>query len=381
MRQLLFLLTGVLFAVTTPPGPVSAADRTGDTDNNDGNEAAGYIFAWPFIDAPEMTPRGGITRGAPVTLADGPGQAWQRLQSEDIPAQERDRRAILALTGDYRTSFDFLETVIFEAPFEPAQPYRSWATERVYVLASEPDFVSLQHIMVMFFADEDGNVQGPVVQKHWRHDWHFEPETIVEFVGDRIWEPRPLSTEERAGSWSKTVYHVDDSPRYASIGRWRHSADAAVWEDAGTWRPLPQRELNVRDDYDVLAGNNRLTVQPLGWVHEQDNLKQVLAAPGVPDADTPYRAREIGVNRYERIEDFDFSAGDEYWAATAAFWAEVRAGWARILGHAAVRVDTECDGEPSFMRLFTHAGNLADAPREEIRSTVERELACIVEPV
>ena len=50
-----------------------------------------------------------------------------------------------------------------------------------------------------------------------------------------------------------------------------------------------------------------------GWVHEQDNLKRV-----VSDSDSTVKldvfvARELGINRYESITDFDFSAGDDYW--------------------------------------------------------------------
>src|SRR5437899_1773405 len=96
--------------------------------------AAPYVFAWPFIAPGSMAPRGGTTRGPEVSLATEPSDAWTRLQSPDLRGRERDRAAILALAGDYRVSFDFLETVLFEPDAHPARPYRSWATERVYVV-------------------------------------------------------------------------------------------------------------------------------------------------------------------------------------------------------------------------------------------------------
>lgn len=41
-------------------------------------------------------------------------------------------------------------------------------------------------------------------------------------------------------------------------------------------------------------------------------------------------AREQGVNRYQRIVDFDFTAGDRYWQQTGPFWLQVRAFWSAL---------------------------------------------------
>src|SRR5262245_657097 len=101
-----------------------------------------YVFAWPFLDQ-AMEPRGGRTRGAPVTLETVPSEGWNRLHAAGLSSQERDRAAILAMAGDYRVSFDFLEVVLFAPGAKPARPYRSWATERVYVVEDRADFVSL----------------------------------------------------------------------------------------------------------------------------------------------------------------------------------------------------------------------------------------------
>jgi hypothetical protein len=342
-----------------------------------------YIFAWPFVDAERMEPRGGTSRGVDVALAPEPSEAWQRLQQPGLGRQQRDRAAIVAMAGDYRATFDFLETVLFEPGAEPARPYRSWGTERVYVVADRADFVSLQHVMVMFAVDDEGSVQGPFVQKHWRQDWQYQPEALLEYRGFQRWQARGLSAAERRGVWSQTVYQVDDAPRYASLGGWRHDGQASVWEGGEAWRPLPRREHTARDDYQVLAGRNRLTVLPTGWVHEQDNAKLVL------DDETRRvvgrRAREVGVNRYELVSGFDFSAGDAYWSATGEFWGLVRRGWAaRAAGGSEIHVARQCDGEPAFVPFFRAADRLSHGEalsREAQQAEVERILDCLVDRV
>jgi hypothetical protein len=346
----------------------------------DAEAPAPYVFAWPFLAPETMQPRGGTTRGAEVELALAPSEAWRRLQQPGLAGQERDRAAILAQAGDYRASFDFLETVLFEPGAAPARPYRSWGTERVHVVSERPDFVSLQHVMVMFLVDDEGALQGPFVQKHWRQDWQYEPESLLAYRGFGRWQRRPLAPDERRGAWSQTVYQVDDSPRYASMGRWRHDALASVWAGSDTWRPLPRREHTVRSDYQVLSGTNRHTVLPTGWVHEQDNRK--LVVDEASRAVTGRLAIEVGVNRYERLEGFDFSAGQAYWEATGGFWARVRAGWAaRTTGGGEVRVAKECEGEPAFVPFFRAAGRVAegeDFPPDAQQEEVDRILDCLV---
>ena len=73
----------------------------------------------------------------------------------------------------------------------------------------------------------------------------------------------------------------------------------------------------MREDYDVLIGANRHTIVPTGWVHEEENYKVVLNGHGAIDNGLPFLSKELGVNRYERIIDFDFSAGDDYWSSTS----------------------------------------------------------------
>jgi hypothetical protein len=217
------------------------------------------------------------------------------------------------------------------------------------------------------------------VQKHWRQDWQYEPKRALAFRGSERFEMRSVSAAERRGKWSQTVYEVDDTPRYASLGRWTHASEASTWAGGEVWRPLPRREYSVRKDYQVLAGRNRITVLPLGWTHEQDNEKLVLTAGG-----TRQLAREVGVDRYEQITGFDFAPGDAYWNATSPFWAWVRKGWEqRAAHHRRFHIATTCNGEEGFAPFFRYAGRLESGeaiPDAEQRAEAERILDCLVTP-
>ena len=318
-----------------------------------------YTYSWLFSDDKKMQPRGGITRGPAVTLDTKPGAAWKALQNDKLSNVERDRLAILAMAGPYRTSFDFIETVGFIAGYTPEPPYQSWGTVYVYVIADEPEFISLQHIIVMFFQMEEGKVSEPMVVKHWRQDWHHENRDLHVFAGNDSWQQKRLPAKAVKGAWSQSVWQVDDSPRYEASGRWQHHGNYSSWQSDNTWRPLPRREFSVRDDYQVLSGTNRHTITPTGWVQEEDNLKLVLNKKGEPRSNNPYLAREAGLSRYERIVDHDFSAGDAYWKATAPFWADVRDAWRdQREQHAEFSLKEEVEGQQLFEAMFNYAAKL-----------------------
>ena len=315
-----------------------------------------FTFSWQFSTECTMRPRGGTTTGPSVTLDENIHKGWLAIQEDGISKVEKDRRAILAMAGPYRTSFDFLEVAGYSVGFEPAQPYQSWATEFVYLLENTPEFISLQHVIVMFF-QEGEVVSGPVVMKHWRQDWRYEKPAVLAYVGANKWEHQKVPEEQLSGSWSQAVFQVDDSPRYESWGRWQHNANFSVWESADTWRPLPRRESSVRDDYHVLEGVNRHTILPNGWLHEETNYKLVLDEQSRRSS-KPYLAKELGVNRYELIVDHDFSAGDTYMDKTATFWADVRAVWSEVISEAESLELKQGGGAPLFVVLFEAAETL-----------------------
>jgi hypothetical protein len=322
-----------------------------------------YIFAWPPGEA-MLKPRGGTTRGAPVTPDKAPSEAWRKLREPGLSAQERDRRAILAMAGPYRVTFDFLEVVRFDPALKPDAPYQSWATEYVFVAEDRPDFVALQHILLMRIA---GRESEPLVQRHWRQEWRYEADRLLVYEGANTWLSKQA---ERRGAWTQTVLQVDDSPRYAALGRWEHTATNSTWLSDETWRPLPRREFSVRKDYQVLVGTNRHTVTPLGWVQEENNLKVALP-------DRRPLAREYGVARYERIRDFDFEPARRYYRATEPFWAEVRAAWRDLSEKGLFTLRAQPDQGSLFIPFFEYAGKLEDGKpfdRDEARAFIRKTL-------
>ena len=366
-------LAGLAIALV---GPVRA-----DTDENPSARPHQFTFSWSFAAEDLMRPRGGTSTGESVRLDDQPTQQWQALQEPGLSSFERDRRAILAMAGGYRTSFDFLETVVYKPGTAPDRPYQSWGTEYVYVAEDTGSFISLQHLLVMVFVDAEGVASEPVVVKHWRQDWRYEDTELNVYNGASEWVHQSISDAAAAGSWTQAVFQVEDAPRYESFGRWVHSASFSSWESQPTWRPLPRREYSVRDDYDVLEAINRHTILPTGWVHEEDNLKLDLDDAGQPAANLPYLARELGVNRYERTAGFDFSAGHQYWENTGAFWAQVRAAWGRVFAaNDRFRLADRVEGRPLYERLFELAEqiNAEQADVETSRAQIDDVIAAYV---
>jgi len=316
-----------------------------------------YTFSWMFAESDSMKPRGGTTSGPEVQLDTRTSEAFAGLQAAGLDDRERDRRAILAMAGDYRTSFDFIETIGFTEGYQPRAPYQSWGTERVYVVANEPEFVSLQHIIVMHFLDADGFESDAMVVKHWRQDWQYEDAEVHAFQGRGAFARRVLDQASQKGAWTQTVYQVDDSPRYEAVGRWTHASGVSYWQSDDRRRPLPRREFSVRDDYQALYGSHRITITPAGWTQEEDALKLVLDENNRPSSSQPYLAREAGLSRYDRVLDYDFSAGDEYWQNTGAFWSRVRHYWdALYKAESAFSFVKSAEGVPMFMALFGMAG-------------------------
>lgn len=362
------LITGIcgflLLTCTALSGLALSAEVAADIDERkpaaDCDQLRQFTFSWQFVDRCGMKPRGGTSTGGNLELDPKPSRAWELLQDQKLSKQERDRRAILAMAGPYRASFDFLEIVGYHPDFKPDPPYQSWGTEYIYVVADEKDFISLQHIMVMYYQNPQGETVGPMVQKHWRQDWHYEQDDILVYGGNNIWRHERFESDAVAGTWTQSVYQVDDSPRYAAKGRWEHTGNVSTWLSDMTWRPLPRRESSFRDDYDVLIGRNRHTITPYGWLHEEENYKAVLDEEAKLAGATPYLSKELGVNRYERLINFDFSAGDKYWESTKAYWGDVRKAWSELEAQGKPLLIRERVNEvPLFMPFFEYAERIA----------------------
>jgi len=325
-----------------------------------------FTFSWPISDGCADKPRGGTSKGARVEFASEPRPECLELQEDGLSKFERDRRAILAIQGGYKVNFDFLETVGYSQDYEQDRPYQSWGTEYVYVIEDSEKFISLQHIMVMRFENEDGTVSEPMVMKHWRQDWTYEDNALLEYSHDREWRTKKLNDSDVKGSWSQAVFQVDDSPRYESLGVWEHNGSFSSWISQKTRRPLPRREYSVRSDYDLLEGFNRHTVTNKGWVQEEENWKLVVTDKGIPDQEFPYVAKEEGLARYSEIKDFDFSEGDKYLESTQFVWNTVRDRWRQIITESeSISLHESVDGKPMFMPLFSLASQFSNGELDE----------------
>lgn len=366
----------LVFLIVTASAFIAAIAHSEENQDKGATATLRYTFSWAFKDDSILKPRGGLTIGPDVELAGKPSQSFQRLQDKSLTKKARDRLAILAMAGDYRTSFDFIETMGFSSDYEPPAPYQSWGTERVYVIADSEDFISLQHILVMEFVAEDGSVSEPMVVKHWRQDWQYEDDSIHEYRGHNTFERRAYESSRVNGSWSQTVYQVDDSPRYEAFGVWRHNSGLSEWESSAKRRPLPRREFSVRDDYQALFGRHRITISEFGWVQEEDSLKLVLDSANEPATDLPYLAREVGISRYDLIKNHDFTAGDKYWEKTEAFWQDVRSYWTNLYATTeSFTVNKRADNQLMFVTLFQMADQSypdADSRQQAIKAAITR---------
>ncbi|MEO0345000.1 MAG: DUF6607 family protein [Pseudomonadota bacterium] len=295
-----------------------------------------------------------------------PNPGFAAIREGDT-AEQRDRLAILAMRGEHRVDFHFMETVRLGAGYRRRDDKTTGAFELVQVVTDTPDHIVLQHLLVM----ESG-----YVIKHWRQDWTYEASTRFEFVEDQTWDVRDLAPEHTAGAWTQCVFEVSDAPRYCGTGKWQHDDAASTWTSDRTWRPLPRREYTTRDDYNAIDALNRHTVTPHGWTHEQDNTKT--ARDGRKATQT--LVREFGFNDYRAIEGYNFGPGVDYWDKTAAYWADVRAAWTRRLAPGnTVVIDTAVDGMQIITATFKHAESADSMSAEERRAAIETLLETYVQ--
>lgn len=361
-------------ALATPAAAEYGEDADGDASP----------LSWTFTRELSEAPRGGTTVGPDVSRDESVPPSWEALRAPGLSKRERDRRAILALQGEYKVEFEFIETFAIDPSATLDRPYSSWATEYVDVVEERDDFLSLQHLMVMYFVDpESGETVGPHVMKHWRQDWTWNASRMWEYRGDDTWASRALEPDESDGRWLWEVYQVDDSPRYAGLGEWDHFESVSTFSTDQMTRPLPRREHSVRDDYRILTGEETLLVTPTAWFHEQRNFKRVESiADGDPIGAGTFLSREIGHNSYERIEGFDFEAGHRYWEETEGYWADVRAVWRELLHEReTIELTETVDGTPLFARHFEQADDPVvqrmdrSARRALIRRTILEHVA------
>lgn len=272
---------------------------------------------------------------------------------------EQDRQSILAQAGQYRVRFDMRENVSFRDDYDPMEEKLSGGSEIVRVVYDKGDRISLQHILVM---EHDGQA---MVIKHWRHDWVYQPATVLTYAGPNQWTLTAVPEAERAGAWSQTVWQTDDSPRYGGVGRWTYDNGLTQWTSNATWRPLARRDAVRNPVYDRYLGTNRHALTPVGWVHIQDNMKM---GPGQGDEGEPMAiVQEDVINSYERSTSYSTRPGDDYWSATQGYWSAVRDQWdAVVAANNGVHLQEDGPtGSVTGMPLMDLAQKIADGETTE----------------
>jgi len=271
-----------------------------------------------------------------------------KATNPEVAPPEADRQAILNMAGEYVVTFAFDETVALEPGYERKAAKRSGASEVVIVVEESAEKIVLQHLLLV------GN--GDVI-KHWRQDWTWQADRRLEFVDDQTWRQITLDPELTRGAWTQCVYEVSDAPRYCGTGRWNHRYGNATWTSDRSWRPLPRREYTTRDDYNALNVENRHTITPDGWTHEQDNSKVVR----VDGTTQTVLVREFGFNNYRRTDTIDFTPAYTYWQETEDYWAMVRATWQKHFDTGGIVLATDVDGMPIIEGLFELADQSSTA--------------------
>jgi hypothetical protein len=267
-------------------------------------------------------------------------------------APEADRRAILAMAGNYKVTFDFEETFPVAPDYKVlSKPYHEEAIEVVTVAEDTPDRITLQHLLVV------GSEEKSHVIKHWAQVWTWEDTRILDYAGSDgvdVWQRHAVSTDQAKGKWSQLVTSVDDTPRYEGLGRWVHEFGESSWTSEPTRRPLPRREYEKRDDYDYLIVSNRHSLTPTGWVHSQDNRKVVDRG-----GKKYILAHETGLNQYNRTDDTLATKASDWWKENATVWNSIRNFW----------IDAGQQPGPEFSYLTTQGGVGLSKKFDELEKT------------
>lgn len=278
-------------------------------------------------------------------------------EADGLENFEKDREAILAMAGEYEVKFRFEESFPIREGYELKERYDAGAREVVKVVSDTGGRIVLQHLLVV------GDEEDETVIKHWGQIWTYQDERILNYQGDVEWLNVAVSKEDAAGKWAQLVTQTDDTPRYESLGKWRHLEGASEWVSGETRRPLPRREYTKRDDYDVLVVQNRHIVTAAGWSHFQHNLKRNESGDESFDL-----CMEIGLNTYRKIRDGELVAAEEWWKENESFWVPVNKVWVAAFDEASgIDLEAETERKP-YARRFK---DVARAAKKEGASSPE----------
>lgn len=223
------------------------------------------------------------------------------------------RENIDKLCGCFSVNFQYAETFSPKADYKYHEREDMNAIELVLPIEKSNDKYVMQHLLV---------INDTMVIKHWREEWAYQSPVLYEFKGNKQWQKKTLDASDVAGTWTQTVWEVNDEPRYQGVSRWINNDGKTYWENTAD-APLPRREYSVRNDYNILRRHNRIAITKDGYQHEQDNDKIIRQDDGKDEL----LAQEKGYNTYYKIDDKECTAAREYWKKNEAFWSVIRHNW------------------------------------------------------
>lgn len=285
-------------------------------------------------------------------------------QAQTDSKKEQDRKAITAMEGCYNVSFDFAETFSPDTAYKYHDRYHASATEYVFVLTNEPDFIQIQHLLI---------INDSTIIKHWRQDWVYEETELLSYEGDRNWKTISFAPREVEGTWTQKVYQVDDSPRYESKGTWVHVDGKHYWEGTGN-APLPRREYTKRNDYNLVVRHSRIELTENGWFLEQDNEKVLRSDEG-----NKLICREKGMEKFTK-GDYNCQPAITWWEENKEYWAEVRKAWSEVYAeNPRLKFQKKVDNKMLWQQLYaiggeaTEGGETADL-KDKVKAVILKYL-------
>lgn len=252
---------------------------------------------------------------------------------------KQDKEAIKDMCGCYEVKFNFAEVYSPDLGYDLPKPYHSQANEFITLIDEGEGKVSMQHIL---------QVSDEMIIKHWRQVWNYEDNELLQYDVASSWETKQLTDEQVEGTWTQSVYQVDDSPRYEGIGKWVHKDTLSYWVGASD-APLPRRDLKKREDYNVMHRRNRHTVFASGHRHEEDNTK-INRSSRYGDE---IIAIEKGYNIYKKVDDSQCAAAKKWWEENQKFWEIVRAEWKELpMTNGKLKLDFEDGKNATFYKAM-----------------------------
>ncbi|MCO5248535.1 MAG: hypothetical protein M9887_06285 [Chitinophagales bacterium] len=256
---------------------------------------------------------------------------------KDTDKKTLDRQAILNMAGVFRVTFDFAETFSQIKKYQREKLYSSSGIEYVFPIIDEPDYISLQHILV---------VNKEIIVKHWRQDWLYENKKILVYQKNNTWKNKIIPDNKAKGTWTQKVFQVDDSPRYESYGTWVFTNNKSYWEST-TDTPLPRRQSH-RDDYNILNRNFRIEIGQEGWMIDQNNRKIHRDENGIDNLIVWEKGFEVFARG-----NYDVQIAKDYWQDTKKYWAVVRKVFQDLVnGNEVVRFREKVNSKPLYERIF-----------------------------